>query len=42
VTRGKGGEVWGWATAYSRPDGAKSGAAPAPGGAPPPAPGSKS
>jgi formate dehydrogenase iron-sulfur subunit len=32
VTRGKGGEVWGWATAYSRPDAPKPGGAPAPGG----------
>jgi formate dehydrogenase iron-sulfur subunit len=36
VTRGKGGDVWGWATAYGRPDAPKSGGAPAPGGTPQP------
>ena len=38
VTRGKGGEVWGWATAYARPDTQKPGAGPAPAAPPAPAP----
>jgi len=39
TSRGKGSEVWGWATAYGRPEAPKGapGAAPAPGVAPPPA-----
>ena len=44
VNRGKGGEVWGWATAYGRPEKGATGQTPAPGapGGPPPAPGGKS
>ncbi len=45
TSRGKGAEVWGWATAYGRPDTQKQpGGAPAAPGAPatPPAGGSKS
>jgi len=41
TTRGKAGDVWGWATAYGRPD-QKPAAQPVPGSAPAPAPGGKS
>jgi len=44
VNRGKGGDVWGWATAYGRPEKSGAGQAPPPAGpgGPPPAPGAKS
>jgi formate dehydrogenase iron-sulfur subunit len=41
--RGKGSDVWGWGTAYGRPEAPKGGSAPgAPGAAPAAAPGAKS
>ena len=43
VNRGKGGEVWGWATAYGRPEkGATGQTPPQPGGQAAPPPGGKS